>query len=214
MSEKASSKTISTKTSKEIAIYLHDITGLIPLMFSKQDQPNELAKLENEKWVSVDVLQQKLLNLMVIRDGGIYNCQEEDGMRLLLFEILRGKPFQDKREMLRTCGSLYPLRSLKEAEERLDFLLVGLSHSRIPCSDGVELAETKIVKAALTKQQKNELENRNKWLKFACECKESIQEYEGIPTPLASCKLTKKSCTYEDCPKWQSCLGKKGKKAE
>ena len=51
---------IPTKTSKEIAIYLHDATGFIPLMFSKQDQPNELAKLENEKWVSVNVLQQKL----------------------------------------------------------------------------------------------------------------------------------------------------------
>ena len=200
------SKTMPTKTFDEIR-KAHDARIPKKADISEWKKFEEITK--NERWVSVDVLQQKLLNLMVIRDGGIYNCQEEDGMRLLLFEILRGKPFQDKREMLRTCGSLYPLRSLKEAEERLDFLLVGLSHSRIPCSDGVELAETKIVKAALTKQQKNELENRNKWLKFACECKESFQEYEGIPTPLASCKLTKKSCTYEDCPKWQSCLGKR-----
>jgi len=64
---------IPTKTSKEIAIYLHDITGFIPLMFSKQDQPNELAKLENEKWVSVDVLQQKLQEL----DGNGCWCEDE-----------------------------------------------------------------------------------------------------------------------------------------
>ena len=51
---------IPTKTSKEIAIYLHDAIGFIPMMFPKQDQPKELAKLENERWVSVDVLRQKL----------------------------------------------------------------------------------------------------------------------------------------------------------
>ena len=89
--------------------------------------------------------------------------------------------------------------------------LVAIKAWQIKHNDFVGLLgkEPKIVKATLTKQQKNELENRNKWLKFACECKESFQEYEGIPTPLASCKLTKKSCTYEDCPKWQSCLGKR-----
>ena len=60
---------IPTKTSKEIAIYLHDAIGFIPIMFPKQDQPKELEKLENETWVSVDAIRQKLQEFKVENEG-------------------------------------------------------------------------------------------------------------------------------------------------
>ena len=45
------------KTSKEIAIYLHDAVGFAaPCFIKKEDVPKRIAELENARWVSVDVV--------------------------------------------------------------------------------------------------------------------------------------------------------------
>jgi len=46
-----------------------------------------------------------------------------------------------------------------------------------------------------------EFRRHDKWLKMASECKERWQEFEGIPSPLPSCRITKSACDYESCPK-------------
>ena len=46
-----------------------------------------------------------------------------------------------------------------------------------------------------------EFRKHGKWLKMASKCKERWQEFDGIPSPLPSCKVTKTACYYEHCPK-------------
>lgn len=53
----------------------------------------------------------------------------------------------------------------------------------------------------LTKEQTREFDRHDKWLRFASKCGERWQEFEGIPSPLLSCKITKDVCDYERCPK-------------
>lgn len=50
-------------------------------------------------------------------------------------------------------------------------------------------------------KMKEEFQKHKEWLKFASKCKEMWQEFEGIPSPLPSCKITKTVCDYEHCPK-------------
>lgn len=79
-----------------------------------------IEKVEVEKLKTT--LQERLLRLMVIRAGSMYNCLQEQGMKIVLFEILSGKHFTDKASMLRTLGALSGLRSLEEAKKRLEEL--------------------------------------------------------------------------------------------
>ena len=49
------------KTSKEIAIYLHDAMGFIaPCFVKKEEIPRRIAELENEKWVRLEDAEEEL----------------------------------------------------------------------------------------------------------------------------------------------------------
>lgn len=53
----------------------------------------------------------------------------------------------------------------------------------------------------LTTKQKREFGENQRWLELASKCEHTWQEYQGIPSPLLTCKLTNDACSFENCPK-------------
>lgn len=73
------------KTSKEIAVYLHDATGFIgsELFVKKENVKQELDKLENERWVRLSDVKKVADKIRLVFDMEKYiQFTEEDYERL------------------------------------------------------------------------------------------------------------------------------------